>query len=679
MTKNTTWVRRAALVSLLIVLLLLAAPANSEPETQAESGAVFMEDSYKREQLLFEEFPIVFSAAKMEQPINWSPSSTTVITADEIRRSSATNLLDLLRRVPGLDIFRVTGGNGNLAVRGFARPASRTVLVLVDGMSVYRDYYGTVEWESLPVVLEEIDRIEIIRGPGSALYGANAFSGVVNIITKTPKQLKGTTVSSTLGQFETYINTVIHAGVKDKWSYRVTGSWTELDSMEFNDERVLKTQKANVLLGYEFDEDQKLTLFNGFIYTDMTSLSHSVPVVWNGISNYLKLNYDHDDWKFQAFYALTDIDTSSEGSIDGYKSLIDNVFDFEVQHTFRPNDEHTVIWGADYRYNRPTAHETFRNAPSFNLFSFFVQDEFRPFDNLAFTGGLRVDSHPDTGVHFSPRFSAVYEPWENHMFRASVGQAFRNPTFIESYLDTTFTYPTPMPGVFVVTNLLGDDDIDAEQVTTFELGYQTRTDDGRLHVKLDTFYDMFDDIIEFVFVSGPTPPPDITFEIDHANVGKAIAYGGELSVDYHINDWLGAYFNYSYEYVEARDDGVQFQDVKKGDRIKSSPRHKVNAGAYAEFDSGVNMSVDASYVDEIEAFFFDVASAVSDPAAIFGHEKVDDYLRVDAKIGYKLPKHDIEVSLLVHNLLNDVHREWAAAKGGERFERQFLINVTGRF
>ncbi|NQU08768.1 MAG: TonB-dependent receptor [Candidatus Abyssubacteria bacterium] len=638
----------------------------AEEESEKSQISEAVDEAYpKRELLLFEEIPTVISATKLEQPITESPSSISVITAEDIRRSGATNIADLLRRVPGLDVLRVTPSDAQISARGFNESNNNDMLLLIDGRSSYVDFFGIVVWDDLPIVLEEIERIEIIRGPGSALYGANAFSGVINLITKTPEQAMGTTLSATIGEFDTYIWTFMNADVMDRWSYKVVASWDEANSFVDRDENNHEMFKGNALVKYEFDPDSQIYFSAGVNEGDGNTLTRVSRFDRDGTFGYAKLNYDYGNWKFQTFYNLIDIDVLAADS--EWRSIINNVFDFEMQHTLEPWEKHTITWGANYRHNRVTSHEIIGPDEQEDLFSLFIQDQYEILDDMTLTTGVRFDSHPLTGVHFSPRASLVYEPWESHIFRASVARAFRNPSFVESFLDLAI-------GPVTAT---GNRDLDAEEITSFELGYQTRLLENKLQFKLDTFYNILNEIIEYRNLNFPPWPPSLPpIFFDYENEGRAIAYGGEVSLEYHFSDRLSGYFNYSYQELKARSDRVQFQLNEDNETIDSSPRHKINAGIYGELENGLNGSVDLNFVDEVEVGFFDPSTTIPSEA------RLDDYTRVDARIGYKFPDRDLEVSLIVQNALNDSHQEFPAGVldvGGEHFQRQVFFQVYGRF
>jgi iron complex outermembrane receptor protein len=231
--------------------------------------------------------------------------------------------------------------------------------------------------------------------------------------------------------------------------------------------------------------------------------------------------------------------------------------------------------------------------------------------------------------------------------------------------------PPPFP---ITLSSVGNRDLDAEEITSFEIGYQTRLMDNKLQLKVDAFYNILDEIIEFRQEDFTLPPPPPPFVLDFENVGEATAYGGEVSVEYYFSENLSAYFNYSFQELEARDDGVQFQLNEDGESIDSSPKHKINAGVYGELENGLNGSIDLSFVDETTFGFFDAASTPLpfQPTVV----ELDDYTSVAARLGYKFRDPEIEVSLIIQNAFDDAHKEFPL---GELLQRQVFFQVYGRF
>lgn len=222
----------------------------------------------RKEALLFQEVPVVITAARKEQPITEAPTTITVITSEDIRYSGATNIPDVLRMAAGVDVMTITARDQVVGVRGPVTPLSSQLLVLIDGRSIYMDLYDHVYWDALPVGLEEIDRIEVVKSPASALYGANAYSGVINIITKSPEQLAGTTLHITAGTQNTFIGSLLHAGeaAKKKISYKVSAEWDNTNEWKKNEEKAGETIRLNVSLQYKPNKKSKLaiSIFNLF-------------------------------------------------------------------------------------------------------------------------------------------------------------------------------------------------------------------------------------------------------------------------------------------------------------------------------------------------------------------------------------------------------------------------------
>ena len=203
---NTAWYPLSAV----LLLLCLSSVAAAEPPPVIDES---MTSAVSNELELLKEEETVSIASRYEQPISQAPSNVYVITDEDIRQSGAIDLPTVLRRVPGLEIMQMTGGDFNVSARGGNQPFANKMLVMVDGRSIYGDVQGTVFWKSIPVTLPEIRRIEVLKGPASAMYGFNAFDGVINIITKSPEEMKGTTLQFGGGELGTISSAAVHAGL----------------------------------------------------------------------------------------------------------------------------------------------------------------------------------------------------------------------------------------------------------------------------------------------------------------------------------------------------------------------------------------------------------------------------------------------------------------------------------
>jgi hypothetical protein len=206
----------------------------------------------------------VVSAGKRPQKISEAPAAIYVITDEDISHSGATNIPDVLRMVPGLDVMEITATDFAVNARGFNKPGCNTMLVLINGRSVYWGFLGLTIWDSFPIVLEEIDRIEVIKGPGSSLYGANAFSGVINILTKAPDDLgSGTSVSAGYGSLDNFATSLIHAGERKNLSYKVSLGWEGTNQWQDRDTKEGETKKLDASLRYRFNRKSEITFSGG--------------------------------------------------------------------------------------------------------------------------------------------------------------------------------------------------------------------------------------------------------------------------------------------------------------------------------------------------------------------------------------------------------------------------------
>ena len=212
----------------------------SPPMPRASSGI----EQQLRDEALYLQEETVSIASRYEQPISRAPSDVYVITDEDIRNSGATDIPTLLRQVPGMEVMQMNAVDFNVSVRGNNQLAANKLLIMIDGRSIYIDQAGLVIWKLLPVSLFEIKRIEVLKGPASAVYGFNAFDGVVNIATKSPEEMKGTTLQVAGGEVGTLLTSAVHAGTMGNWGFRLSGGheqtqrWSDRDAPALNGQRV---------------------------------------------------------------------------------------------------------------------------------------------------------------------------------------------------------------------------------------------------------------------------------------------------------------------------------------------------------------------------------------------------------------------------------------------------------
>lgn len=436
------------------------------------------------------------TAARRAQTTVEAPNATTVITGEEIRLSGVRSLPDLLRRVPGADVMQMGVGSANVSFRGFQQRIANKVLVLIDGRTEYQDFLGATLWSALPVGLDDIDRVEIIRGPGSALYGANAMLGVINIITKTPQNDRPNEASVLAGAGNTFAGSVraadgagklrflASAGYEqaDKWSRDYDDGRPDVAAVQADSDLGLRSARGFFKASYLISEDARVQLGAGVnrLYTEVYPLGLLRNYEVDGLLSHVRGDIEVGPARLRVFWNHMQSDVGPQYEPIGQRSIrsqltshvldaegsITESFSFLGQHHFEIGGSvrsKRVSWAA---YLGPLKEELHAAA--------FVQDEWRMTDPFRLVASYRVDRHPllnrgAPGYAHSPRVSALYLINPEHVIRASVATAFRAPTFLESYLDIRI----PAPGVNGASALTeGNRALQPEALVAYELGYR---------------------------------------------------------------------------------------------------------------------------------------------------------------------------------------------------------------
>ena len=636
------------------VSTLPAATVIEEAATTSE-GQQEDESVLSGEEFSFGEITVV-SAARTEQRISEAPAAITVIDEQDIKFSGAVTIPDLLRMVPGLDIMQITTSDLVINARGYNKEMSNKMLVLIDGRSVYWDFYGIVLWDTFPIVLEDIKRIEIIRGPGSALYGANAFSGVINIITKSPEETRGTSVSVSGGSYDTYLASVIHSGGTEKLSYKMTLGLDQSNHWQDHSEISRNLKRTMGVIQYKPSEKTKLILESGIDKGQGETLSGIGRMNRKQNMGHVRLNYKHSNFSTQIFWIRSHGDAIQVPGFNPFYFL-SNTYDIESQYLFNILKYNSVIMGGNYRVQLAESDLIDKDHQQ-ELYSAYVQDEFRPHNSIAITVGLRYDKHPLVEEQITPRANIILLPHHNHTFRFSYGTAFRNPSFIESYLhedsDISAMISSLLPSNTVMVKARGNLELSPEKITSFEIGYHTLFT-SRLRLKVDFFYNELYDFISFKTVGYQDVSPIIGYPPgsvvvpslkSYTNAGRSKAIGGEIGFEFLATRWLKGFINYSYQDLTWEEDDPETPENEKGLRVKSSPKNKVNCGLRFNFRNGFSANFLAHYVDATEK------------TETWAYGKVDSYTLVNARIGYRFYNNRLEMAVTVFNLLNEKHYEY---------------------
>ncbi|MBN2289135.1 MAG: TonB-dependent receptor [Candidatus Glassbacteria bacterium] len=589
------------------------------------------------EEVFFQPIETVITAGRTEQSIERAPATVAVISSEEIKASGALTIPDLLRLVPGLDVMTIGSSHFEVNARGLNQVLSNKLLVLIDGRSAYFDFFGGVIWQAFQIVMDQIDRIEVVRSPSSALYGANAFSGVINIITKTPRQLHGGRLSVVGGENSTLHTSYVQGDRKGDTGYRVAIGTRQMNSFKDPDKDTDENILGNFYLEHRFKNDAKLSVEGGLIHGFIVQNVRLEDVKVDATTSYAKMNLDHGPFKLQAFWNRGDETSGAFFPPGPDVDILYNTFDLEAQHMVNLGLKHTFIYGASYRFNTIESNIIDRDHKQ-NLIAGYFQDEYRPIPEVSFLAGARIDYHPLVGTNFSPRGSVIYAPVGSHTFRVSVGRAFRNPSFTDSYMQ--FTIPPP-PGMPIGVNLVGEPDLESEKITTYEFGY-TYFPRHYFRAEVDVFAYEFNDYIG----SGALNMVDRVPVQSFVNLGRATAYGFELTADILPAPWLKLSSNYSYQDLDNNYTVL---------RMQAPPSHKANFKLFLSLPAGFSSSFSASYVGEAT---WEVPTVTGDYTLV----ETKAHTRCDARLGYLWEKCHLELSVAAYNLLNSRNLEYPLAE-----------------
>ncbi|MCE7965015.1 MAG: TonB-dependent receptor [Nitrospira sp.] len=621
-----------------------ATDAPTPPPTASETSAPIQELA------LLKEEEMVSIATRYEQPISHAPSNVYVITDEDIRHSGATDIPTVLRRVPGLDVMQVTGADFNVSARGDNQLFANKMLVMVDGRSIYIDGQGLVFWKSLPVTLPEIKRIEVLKGPASVVYGFNAFDGVINIITKSPQEMKGTTLQFGGGELGTISSAAVHAGSAGHLDYRLSIGRDQNQQWRNGDALAFRSHKFNVQTQYNLSSDASLRVAGGFIDTNRFDGPVSNVQIPQSRFNqgYADVQYQLRSLSIRGWWQGNDIpvdstthpllarfvrQTNALGGTD--VSFTTNTYNLEAQHSLDFGATNRLSYGLNYRYNTVDG-SAVSTLGREDRFGFHLQDEWRPLPSLTLVAGVRYDLHSKIAGTWSPRVALLYALTPDHSFRISGSVAYRPPTLFESNLDLRIL-PT-VPPLFAPIPLFGSQGLSPEQIVSYEAGYQGWWMKHRLRTRLDLFFNHLSDLINFRTV-GTTRTL--------VNGGEADIYGTEAGVEWLAAKWLSGFANVSYQKI-----GQTFSGVAR----RGGPDWKANVGVRGDWESGVNAEVTVNYVASatypLIEFFTALAPLLSPTSPV-----VDSYTLLNLRAGYRFWHDKAEVAVAVLNALNDRHRE----------------------
>ncbi len=622
----------------------------SPPSVAAQTNSQVLA-AYKRmslEELMDQK---VTSVAKEPEPYAQAPAAIQVVTGDEIRRSGASSIPEALRLADNLDVAQINSHDWAISARGFNSHLGDKLLVLMDGRAVYSPLYGGVLWNMQDYLLEDIDRIEVVSGPGGTLWGANAVNGVINITSKSAKDTQGLYMEAGGGtELQDFTGVRYGGTLSSNVYYRVYGKFYNL-----NDEHLANGSDASDATiqgqgGFRIDTEPSLPnvfTLEGNIYDGQDGLDVGGTVATNEIvgGGNLLGRWSHtisgdSDMSLQMYYDRTHLEFPYV-TLGTLSDDLDTA-DVEFQHNFNLGVRNKFVWGLGYRFTHEVDQSSAAPgsarvifAPSTldqSLVNVFGQDEIKLFDPLYLTLGTKIEHNDYTGFEFEPNVRLQWTPTPKQMFWGAISRAVRTP----SRLDHDLQIPSGLPPPFQ-TFEAGNSGFESETLIAYELGYRAQFG-AKTFVSASAFYNDYNNLRSL----SPGPPP-FGLPFKFANNLKADTYGIELSADYQIlRGWrLHGGYDFLQEDIRVKSGQV---DLNNALDETADPRNQFFLRSSMDLPWRTELDVNWRWIDSVRNDNNGVAGTI--PA----------YAEVDVRLGWHATK-NLEISIVGQNLLHEQHPE----------------------
>ncbi len=539
------------------------------------------------EEVFWDEVPTVMSATRMSQPVVDSPVAVSVITQEMIEASGAREIPELFRMVPGFIVGYHDGHTPSVSYKMSLDRYARRMQVLIDGRSVYTTAIGGVPWATLHITLDDIERIEVVRGPNSASYGANSFLGVINIITRNAIADQGASVKVNIGDEgvrETYVR---HGGAQGRMDYRVAVAYLSDDGLPIRKD-YKRTQKFSFRVDYQLSAKDMISAKGGVgmgvrgvenRWTATLSpprekevLNHQQHIRWQrtlGVGESFSLHFYHIYQRNFEGFTIADLLLSSEGPNDTVLNPVSvdisrrtERYDLEFQHNLSMGESWRVAWGGGVRQDSVWGGEDLLGGASIgnHLNQGFINAEWDPDGRYLVNLGVMVENYSTTGTDYSPRLGFNYKFSSSHGVRLTASKAIRTPSMFEYAADYSFSGSTRVvnresgvvlgPGADAYDLFVrGSQQLGVERITAYELGYNGKVLSGALSYDIKLYRDELSNLI--ALVTKPEPPPDINGKAaTYENQDALVIRGLELESTYLYDNGASARLTYAYSRLE---------------------------------------------------------------------------------------------------------------------------------
>jgi iron complex outermembrane receptor protein len=636
----------------------------------------------------------VTSVSKKDQMLANVAAAIFVITSEDIRRSGVTSLPEALRMAPGLDVARVNANKWAVTSRGFNGTFANKLLVLIDGRSLYTPFFAGVNWDMQDVLLEDVDRIEVIRGPGAAIWGANAVNGVINIITKSADDTTGTLVSAGGGTFERGFGALRYgANVGKDSAVRVYGKYQNRDNSVLSSTGAEGSGAWETLSG-GFRLDSSLNARDSFTLqgdvnagslddtlssTTLRPLAAKTitPVTTffdsNLLARFQRKFSDDSDAYLQLYYDRT----------RRYMTIVDesrDTVDLEFHHRFPLGERQEIIWGGGYRFfadafaNKGQGITLSPDARDSHIYSGLLQDDVTLFPELLhLILGTKLEHNRDSGLELQPSARLLWTPNPHNSVWAAVSRAVRTPSRVDTTvrLDADVLPPAAAGRPSTLLSIVGSTAFKAEELLAYEAGYRSELSDS-VSVDLAVFYNQYHRLrsnsAPAIIPASPLGNPYNTALLTAVNSVNAESYGVELTGEWRATEWWKLKGAYSFIRLHAEgQNGDQAAAGYEG----NAPAHQFSVRSMVDLGRNVSFDLWGRYADSISITQASVSNLqIPIPA----------YFTLEARLAWR-PVPGLELSLVGQNLIDQRHSEFKSELTKVRYdvERGFYGKLTWQF
>ncbi len=646
----------------LVVLFYLH--GNAEGNNQTEQNPLNLADLSLEELMDIK----VTSVSKKEQTLSQAAAAIFVITQEDIRRSGVTTIPEALRMAPGVEVAQVDANKWAITIRGFNNLFASKLLVMIDGRTIYTPLFSGVYWDVQDTVLEDIDRIEVIRGPGGTLWGANAVNGVINIITKNAKDTQGGMVTAGGGTLENGFGSIRYGGKLgegDKAHYRVFAKYFNRDSFDeaagadgadeweairggFRMDLTPSENNSWTVQGdyYDGESGQRVSEVTSLTAPFLTTTDDDVHVKGtNLLARWKHSISEQSSTTLQVYYDRAERDAKP------LKQTIDT-FDMDFHHQFGMGERHDIIWGIGQRFVYDDIENTlaFSFAPDNRLAhttSAFIQDDITLIENrLRLTLGSKFEWNSYTEFEYQPNARVLWTPHPNHSVWASVSRAVRTPARTDDSFRLNFL-AVPGFGLNSLFTIFGNNNLKSEDLVAYELGYRLQPNE-KIFLDIATYFHSYDDLVSqepiTPFTETTPAPTHLVIATQFQNKLSGKAYGVEIAGKWKVFDWweLNTAFNwFQFDLDQTPPSADTTTKLDDG----NSPKYQFNIRSHLKLPYHLELDTALFVTDELDNL------------------RIPSYNRLDARIGW-LPTETLEMSLVFQNLTDPRHKEFGGSEGG---------------